>query len=38
MLKEIISVYSENYIKSINALGGQCAEFMVKEGGTYIYH
>jgi hypothetical protein len=39
LFKEIIAVFTENHMKSINTLCGQNAELLVtKAGGTYSYH
>jgi hypothetical protein len=39
LFKEIIAVYTENHTKpKKNTLCEQNAEFIVKAGGTYIYH
>jgi hypothetical protein len=39
LFKEIIAVYSENHMKSINTQCGQNAELLIdKAGGTYCYH
>jgi hypothetical protein len=39
LLKDIISLYSENNAKLINTLCGQNAKLLdVKAGGAYIYH
>jgi hypothetical protein len=39
LFKEIIAVYSENYIKPINIICGQNAELQIVEAsGTYSYH
>jgi hypothetical protein len=39
LFKEIISVYSENFTKPINAIYGQNEKLLnVKAGGTYSYH
>jgi hypothetical protein len=39
LLKEIITVYSENRTKAINKIYGQNTEWLiVNAGGTYSYH
>jgi hypothetical protein len=39
LFKEIVSVYTENYIKPTNTLCGQNAKLLiVKAGGTYSNH
>jgi hypothetical protein len=39
LFRQIITVYSENYMDMINTLCGQIAEFMnIQAGGTYSYH
>jgi hypothetical protein len=39
MFTEIIAVYGDNHMKTINILGGQNAEQLnIKVGGTYSYH
>jgi hypothetical protein len=39
LFKQIVAVYSENHIESVNTHRGQNSELMiVKAGGTYRYH
>jgi hypothetical protein len=39
LFREVITVYSENHMKSINALCRQNSELIIiKSGGTYSYY